>query len=255
MEQTKRRTAFVTGGSRGIGRGIVRMLAEDGYDVAFTYYSEEGHARSLKEELDNAGVRGFYYQASLEKPGIAERVTEKAIQDLGGIDLLICNAGVTIHNDTLNLDPEDMDYLYNLNYRSYMMSAKIAANDMVKRGVKGNIIFIASTRGFRAYPDDSLYGGFKAALIRSIESMALDLAEHGIRVNGVAPGATAVRGNYTPEELREEEWTRRIPLGRKGSPDEVGRLVRFIASDAMAYMTGNTIKLDGGLILPGMPEE
>jgi NAD(P)-dependent dehydrogenase (short-subunit alcohol dehydrogenase family) len=94
----------------------------------------------------------------------------------------------------------------------------------------------------------------KAALIRSAESMALDMATHGIRVNCVAPGATAVRGSFTPEEL-SQGYAKKIPLGRKGTPDEVGCLVRFIASDEAAYMTGNTVKLDGGLILPGMPEK
>ena len=254
MTNTEAKKAFVTGGSRGIGRGIVRMLAEAGYDVAFTYHSEEEEARTLNEELDQAGVRGFYYQASLDEAHVAEEVTARAAEDLGGIDLLVCNAGLTKHNDTLNLEGEQIDFLYNLNYRSYLMCSKVAANDMVKRGVKGNIIFITSTRGIRAYPEDSLYGGFKAALNRSAESMALDLAEYGIRVNCVAPGATAVRGNFTLEELQAEDWVSNIPLKRKGSPDEVGRLVRFIASDEMSYMTGNTIKLDGGLILPGMPE-
>ena len=255
MTKAEAKKAFVTGGSRGIGRGIVRMLAEAGYDVAFTYHSEEEEARTLKEELDQAGVRGFYYQASLDEAPVAEEVTAKAAEDLGGIDLLVCNAGLTKHNDTLNLEGEQIDFLYNLNYRSYLMCSKVAVNDMVERGVKGNIIFITSTRGIRAYPEDSLYGGFKAALNRSAESMALDLAQYGIRVNCVAPGATEVRGNFTLEELQKEEWVANIPLGRKGSPDEVGRLVRFVASDEMSYMTGNIIKLDGGLILPGMPED
>ena len=254
MDNMTHKNAFVTGGSRGIGRGIVRMLSDAGYDIAFTYNSRLDEAEELKTEVDAKGRRCFFYQASLEHPGIAEEVSARAIADLGGIDLLVCNAGLTRHNDLLNLDGALVDFVYNLNYRSYMMCAKAAANDMVGRGVKGNIIFIASTRGIRAYPEDSIYGGMKAALIRSVESMALDMAQYGIRVNCVAPGATEVRGTFTPEELSQGNFAKRIPLGRKGSPDEVGCLVRFIASDEAAYMTGNTVKLDGGLILPGMPE-
>jgi NAD(P)-dependent dehydrogenase (short-subunit alcohol dehydrogenase family) len=248
------KNAFVTGGSRGIGRGIVRVLSEAGCDIAFTYNSQLDEAETLKAEVERKGRRCFFYQASLQHPDVAEAVTARAAQELGGIDLLVCNAGLTRHNDLLHLEGELIDFVYNLNYRSYLLCAKTAANDMVARGEKGNIIFIASTRGIRAYPEDAIYGGMKAALIRSVESMALDMAPHGIRVNCVAPGATATRGDFTAEELSRGDFAKRIPLGRRGTPEEVGRLVRYIASDEAAYMTGNTIKLDGGLILPGMPE-
>jgi NAD(P)-dependent dehydrogenase (short-subunit alcohol dehydrogenase family) len=246
--------AFITGGSRGIGSGIVQVLSESGYDLAFTYHEKEESAASLKKEVEAKGRRCFYYQASLEDPDVPAKVTARAIEDLGGIDLLVCNAGLTRHNDLLNLDPSLMEFLFGLNYRSYILCSKAAANDMVKRGVPGNIIFITSTRSIRAYPEDSLYGGFKAALNRSAESMALDLAKHHIRVNCIAPGATAIRGNYTPDELSSGTFPPKIPLGRLGTPREVGCLVRYIASDEAAYMTGNVIKLDGGLILPGMAE-
>jgi NAD(P)-dependent dehydrogenase (short-subunit alcohol dehydrogenase family) len=246
--------AFVTGGSRGIGAGIVRVLSGSGYDIAFTYHTKKEEAEALKQEVEAGGRRCFYYQASMEEKEVPEQVSERAIGDLGGVDLLVCNAGLTRHNDLLNLDPALIDFVYNLNFRSYIICAKAAANDMVSRGVPGNIIFITSTRGIRAYPEDALYGGLKAALNRAAESMALDMAKHRIRVNCVAPGATAVRGNYTQEELSAGSFAPRIPLGRKGTPREVGYLVRYIASDEAAYMTGNTVKLDGGLILPGMSE-
>jgi len=256
MQTVINKNAFITGGSQGIGRGIVRVLSDAGYDIAFTYNSAQDEAESLCAEVTSKGRRCFFYQASLQNPGVAEEVTAKAATDLSGIDLMVCNAGLTRHNDLLNLDGELIDFLYNLNYRSYMLCAKVAANDMVARGEKGNIIFIASTRGLRAHPEDAIYGGMKAALIRSVESMALDMASYDIRVNCVAPGNTAIRGDFTQEELsRETPFIQKIPLKRRGSPDEVGYLVRFIASDEAAYMTGNTIKLDGGLILPGIPEK
>ncbi|GHU04520.1 beta-ketoacyl-ACP reductase [Spirochaetia bacterium] len=247
------KNAFVTGGSRGIGAGIVGVLSDSGYDIAFTYHTRKEEAEALKLEVEAKGRRCFYYQASLEEREVPEQVSAQAIGDLGGVDLLVCNAGLTRHNDLLNMDPALVDFVYNLNFRSYMICAKAAANDMVSRDVPGNIIFITSTRGIRAYPEDALYGGFKAALNRAAESMALDVAKYRIRVNCVAPGATAVRGNYTPEEL-SAGFASRIPLGRRGTPKEVGYLVRYIASDEAAYMTGNTVKLDGGLILPGMSE-
>ena len=247
------KTAFITGGSQGIGRGIARQLSDAGYDIAFTYNRNEAEAVTLHSEITKKGLRCYYYQASFHLPNVAEEVTAKAVSDLGGIDLLVCNAGVFRYNNVLNLEGEYIDFMYNLSYRSYMLCSKVAANDMVARGAKGNIIFISSTRSFRAYPDDAIYGSMKAALNRSVESMALDLAPHGIRVNCIAPGATATRGNFTLEEL-SGGYAEGIPLKRKGTPDEVGALVRFVASDEASYMTGNTIKLDGGLILPGMPE-
>jgi NAD(P)-dependent dehydrogenase (short-subunit alcohol dehydrogenase family) len=253
--QNRAKTAFVTGGSRGIGRGIVRVMSDEGYNIAFTYNSALDEAESLHAEVTAKGRRCFFYQASLHEPDVAEVVTAKAAEDLGGIDLMVCNAGLTRDNDLLNLEGSLIDFIYKLNYRSYMLCAKVAANDMVKRGEKGNIIFIASTRGIRAYPEDSIYGGMKAALIRSVESMALDMGQYGIRVNCVAPGATAIRGDFSMEELSQgSPFLQKIPMKRRGSPDECGYLVRYIASDEASYMTGNNIKLDGGLTLPGIPE-
>jgi len=249
-----KKKAFITGGSRGIGAGIARVLAESGYDIAFTYNTQAEAAEALQEEIIQSGMRCFIYQADLHKEDVPEEVTARAISDLGGIDLLVCNAGLTRHNTLLTLTQELIDYIYALNFRSYLLCAKTAASDMVRRGVKGNIIFITSTRSLRAYPEDAVYGGLKAALNRAAESMALEMAGYNIRVNCIAPGATAVRGDLSEESLKSGAFAQRIPLKRRGSPREVGYLVRYVASDEAAYMTGNIIKLDGGLILPGMPE-
>lgn len=254
-DMSERKKVFVTGGSRGIGRGIVSTLAASGYDVAFTYNTQKEDAESLMEEVTAMGARCFFYQASLDKPDVPETVTKQAIEDLGGIDVLVCNAGVGKWNSLLTVTSEFIDFYYGLNYRSYILCSKIAASYMSEHGVKGNIVFITSTRGMRAYPEDCIYGSLKAALNRAVESMALEMAPKNIRVNAVAPGATAVRGDFTPEELRAGTLPPKIPLARLGTPKEVGYLVRYIISDEADYMTGNIIKLDGGLILPGIPEK
>lgn len=246
--------AFVTGASRGIGSGIIEVLADAGYDIAFTYNSNEEEAIEMCDLIKAKGVNCCYFQASLEQHDVAEKVTKQAIEALGGLDLMVCNAGATKFCDGLTMEDDLIDFVYNLDYRSYVICARESAKYMVANGVQGNIIFITSTRGFRAYPGDLLYGGMKAALNRSAESFALDLAKYKIRVNCVAPGNTKVRGEVTPEALSSKPFHKRIPLGRSGTPKEVGYLVKYIASPEAGYMTGNTIKLDGGLILPGMPE-
>lgn len=246
--------AFITGGSRGIGRGIVLQLAQNGYDVAFTYHSAIDEAKSLQSEIHKLGQRCFFYQASLEQSNIPEMITAQAIHDLGGIDVLICNAGKTKFTSITTLNHETVDFLYNLDYKSYLLCTKTAVNHMIENGHGGRIIFITSTRGIRAYRNDAVYGSLKAALNRAVESLAIELAEHHITVNAVAPGATQVRGDYTDEQLRAGHLPSLIPLNRKGKPQDVSALVGYLVSDAAEYITGETIKVDGGLILYGPNE-
>lgn len=248
------KTAFITGASRGIGKGIALYLAKEGYDIAFSYYTEEPEAKALQEDILNLGQKCYYYQASLQEKSVAEHVTTQAIKDLGHLDVLICNAGKTKFTNILNLDTEVIDMLYHLNYRSYLVSTKIAANHMVKNNIKGRIIYISSTRGIRAYPNDVVYGSLKAALNRAVESLAIELADYDITVNAIAPGATAVRDDYSEKTLRSGHISSLIPLKRRGKPDDVASLVNYLISEAANYITGETIKVDGGLILYG-PDE
>lgn len=246
--------AFITGASRGIGKGIALAMATAGYDIAFTYNSKLDEAQAVCTEITGMGRRCFYYQASMEKPDVPESVTAKAISDLGRIDLMVCNAGLTVHNSLLTTEIEKLDFVYNLDYRSYILCSKVAANFMVDNNIQGTILFITSTRGLRAYPEDCLYGSMKAALHRSCESMALELSKYQITVNCIAPGATAIRDNYTLEETRSNPIASKVPLGRVGTPTEIGQLALFLSSEHARYITGDIIKMDGGLIIPGIPE-
>jgi NAD(P)-dependent dehydrogenase (short-subunit alcohol dehydrogenase family) len=247
--------AFITGASRGIGRGIALRLAKEGYDIAFTYNSEEHDAKSLCEEIIKLGRKCFYYQASLEKPEVPEQITHQAIKDLGGLDVLVCNAGKTKFTSIRTLDVELMDFVYGLNYRSYALCTKVAANHMIENHVEGRILFISSRRSMRAYANDAIYGSLKAAINRMVESLAIELSTFGITVNTIAPGATSVRNNYSDEELRQGHISSLVPLGRKGKPDDIAGLVAYLVSDDSSYITGVTIKVDGGLILYGPNED
>ena len=251
MDTTTQKTALVTGGSSGIGQGIAEVLAEEGYDVAITYGKNPDGAEATKAAIEALGRRCFVYQASLQEADVPEKTVKQAIADLGHIDLLVNNAGRSTRESVLTLRAENLDYLFSLNYRAYILTTGAVARHMVLNGIKGSIIFITSTRAERAYPDDLLYGGLKAAQKRSCESIAMDLAPHGIRVNCVAPGATIVRedGGRWQNSLGV-----RIPIGRLGTPRDNGHIVAFLASEKAGYITGTTVRVDGGLILPGMPE-
>ena len=188
----ERKKALVTGGSRGIGRGIVVCLARAGYDVVFSYNSKEEEAIETKQMAENAGGTCYYHQASLENPGVGQELVHTAIRELGGLDLLVNNAGITVFESILDLSWENVQRLTNLDFLNYLFMAKEAAGYMVEHKVHGSIINITSSRGQRAYPEDAVYGGIKAAINRASQSMALDLAPYKIRVNCVAPGAICI---------------------------------------------------------------
>ena len=255
--------AVVTGGSKGIGSGIVRKLADLGYDIVFSYGRHEKEALAIRDELINEkGVRCACYCARLDVPGEGKTLFHKAIAFLGGLDLMVNNAGVTYFESLLDLTEEKMDYMLNLNFRNYTLMMHEAALYMAKHGVRGSIVNITSSRSQQSYPEDGVYGGIKAGLNRAIESFALDVAPYGIRINNVAPGAIRIR---KPEEIKdfgvdlpEDFWDvlgRRIPLERSGLPEDVANAVAFLASSEASYITGVTLRVDGGLILPGMPEQ
>ncbi|MBO4406645.1 MAG: SDR family oxidoreductase [Clostridia bacterium] len=261
--------AIVTGGSRGIGNGICLKLAAAGYDIATNYSTASAEAEELAHKIETEyGRKCFVYQASLDKPDVGQKFVNKAAHDLGGLNLLVNNAGVTRMGNILDMPIDILDYLVSLDFRTYLLNAQTAARFMIKRGLTGSIINITSSRGERAYSGDAIYGGVKAGLNRAVQSMALDLGPYGIRVNNVAPGATDVRDpagylkrmaqlgfKFDPNLPNPREvLKRKIPCLRTGKPADIGNAVVFLASDEASYITGVTLRVDGGLILAGMPE-
>ena len=254
--------AIVTGASRGIGKGIAMCLAAEGYDLAISYASKKEQAEKVAEQIrETYHTRCLIYQAALQEKGAGKALFDRAVADLGGLDLLVNNAGLTIFESLQEIKEETLDLLINLDFKNYILMMREAANYMIASGTKGNIINITSSRGEQSYPEDGLYGGLKAGLNRAICSFALDVSQYGIRINNVAPGAIRIR---TREELIEggnvamadfwDELGNRIALGRSGLPEDIGHAVAFLASDKASYITGTTLRVDGGLILPGMPE-
>ncbi|WHH60750.1 SDR family oxidoreductase [Petroclostridium sp. X23] len=271
--------ALVTGGSRGIGKGVALALAAEGYDVAISYFSKEEEAKEVSKYIsEKFGRECYYFQASLDKPGAGHELFDKAVEALGGLDLLVNNAGQTICEPIYSITEENLDHLINLDFKSFIMLMRDASKYMIDHNIRGSIINITSSRGERAYPECGIYCGLKAALNHAVQAFALDVSSYGIRINNVAPGATRVR---TKEELfamekgessdyfwKDEfadkskpigsdfwdELGEAIPLGRSGLPEDIANAVVFLSSDKASYITGITLRVDGGLIIPGMPE-
>ena len=173
------RAALVTGGSSGIGQGIAIVLAEHGYDIAITYGKNAEGGEKTKKQIEALGRRCFLYQARLERPEVPAQIVDQAHRDLGRLDVLVNNAGRDSRNSVLTATAEDIHYIMDVNFRGYCLAAGAAARHFVRDKIPGNIVFITSSRGDRAYPEDFLYGGIKAAIKRACESMALDLARQG----------------------------------------------------------------------------
>ena len=272
---------FITGGERGIGLGISKCLAKVGYDIAFSYYPKEHFAdeyvNKAKDELKKLGADVHAFPADYSKKEEAKRVFEEVVAKLGGLDLLVNIAGINKPKAIQDLDEENMDYVLTLDFRTYIMMMHYAARYMIDHNIKGNIINITSSRGERVYPNCGLYCGIKAGINKATEAFALDVAKYGIRINNVAPGAVRIRSKEdllkikdgfdtdyfwseeykNAKEIKEDFWDQlgdKIPLKRVGMPKDVANAVEFLISDKASYITGVTLRVDGGLILPGMPE-
>lgn len=278
-----RKKALITGAEYGMGRGIALVLAQEGYDIAFSYFSGMENYDSALEKtkrlLCERGAECWAYDADLSKSGSANELFDKAVNDMGTLDLLVNNAGVNIPRPLQDITENNLEYLINLDLKAYVMMMHYAARYMIDNEIRGNIINVTSSRGERAYPNAGVYCGIKSALNRMTEAFALDVSSYGIRVNSVAPGAVRVRtkdellaisdGSETdyfwdeefldnPEAVENDFWDAlgpKIPLKRVGLPEDVGNAIAFLASDKASYITGVTLRVDGGLILPGMPED
>jgi len=250
--QANMQCALVTGGSRGIGRGIAHALADAGYDLTIVHHQDADNAeRTVSEIGQRWGIRCSVIEADLREATAAEEVAREAIRMMGRIDVLVNNAGITKFGSIQELSAANIDDMWSLNLRTPLLLMREISQHMIGAGIRGSILNITSLRATRAYPRDSAYGGLKAALQRASEAAALDLAPYGIRVNCIAPGAIRV----WEENEHLHRFGKKIPLGRMGLPDDIGRAAAWLVSENAAYATGITLRVDGGLMLPGMPED
>ncbi|MBO4884452.1 MAG: SDR family oxidoreductase [Clostridia bacterium] len=247
-----KKTALVTGASSGIGMGIALELAERGYDIAFSYRNNEEGARAVKAKIEAMGAACRCYQVRMEDGNAPAALVDQAHADFGRIDAMVCNAAKDRRFSILNATAEDFAFMTAQLYSGQMLCAGAAARHMIKDGIQGCILFISSVHGQMPTSSDFCYGGMKAAVERSCESLSLELSPYRIRVNCIAPGAINVR--HRDDTQLNYPYAEMVPLGRWGVEEDIAHAAAFLLSDQAFYITGVTLRVDGGFALPGMPE-
>ena len=247
----KDKIAIVTGGAQGIGKAIVKVMASKGAKVIIADIAEEAAAQTV-EEIPNTE----FYKLDLCKDNEVEALFEYVNNKYGRIDVLVNDAGIQIRNWATDFDMEKFDKLISLNLRAYYVCSRTAARYMKKQG-DGKIVNISSVNGTRYHSKRSAYNISKAAVNGMTGTLAVELGRFGIRVNGVAPGyveTEVMLSGFREGILNEENIKSVIPVKKYVLPEEVGKLVSFLASDESNGITGQTIHIDGGQSVIALPE-
>jgi 3-oxoacyl-[acyl-carrier protein] reductase len=241
--------ALVTGGSRGIGRACALRLADDGYDVCVTYLQGQVAAQQVARRIRSLGRRSLALQCDVAREADVKRIVGKCLRDLGRIDVLVANAGVSAIKHYEDISSQEWDRMVSVNLKGTFFCIREVARAM-KRRRSGSIVVMSSQAGITGGVFIGIhYSVAKAGLICLVRHMARQLARFGVRVNCVAPGliATEMSDRY-PSELKRG-MVASVPLGRIGTAEEVADAVRFIAGDAGRYITGATLHVNGGQLM------
>ena len=243
------KTALVTGASRGIGRITAIMLAQRGFTVAVNYLAGfEDEANEVKDAIEKEGGRAIIVPGDVSKAADVEAMFATIKEQFGRLDLLVNNAGITRDSLLMRLKEADWDSVINIDLKSCFLTIKAVAPIMMKQR-SGAIVNIASIVGITGNIGQINYSAAKAGVIGVTKTAAKELAGRGIRVNAVAPGFIQTSMTAVIPDNIKEEMLRSVPLSRMGQPEDVARAVCFLASDDAAYITGQVLKVDGGMVM------
>jgi 3-oxoacyl-[acyl-carrier protein] reductase len=247
MKLLEGKTAIITGASRGIGRGVALVFAQHGANVAFTYSSSVDAANELEKELNSQGIKAKGFQSNAANFDESQQLAADVLDQFGSIDILINNAGITKDNLLMRMGEEDFDKVIEINLKSVFNMTKAVQKTMLKQR-KGSIINMSSVVGVKGNAGQTNYAASKAGIIGFSKSVALELGSRNIRSNVIAPGFIETEMTAKLDEKKVAEWRSAIPLKRGGSPEDIANACVFLASDLSAYVTGQTLNVDGGML-------
>ena len=233
MKLLEGKTAIITGASRGIGKGIAEVFAQHGANIAFTYSASVEAANELENELNALGIKAKGYQSNAA--------------NFDDIDILVNNAGITKDNLLMRMGEEDFDKVIEVNLKSVFNMTKAVQRTMLKQR-KGSIINMSSVVGVKGNAGQTNYAASKAGIIGFSKSVALELGSRNIRSNVIAPGFIETEMTAKLDEDTVKGWRNAIPLKRGGTPEDIANACVFLASDMSAYITGQTLNVDGGML-------
>ncbi len=250
MSDSKRmegKRVLVTGAGTGIGRGIALEFCRQGADVVFHYsHSRDGAAAAVEEARREGAAKVTALPADFRQPEGALGLARQALDFLGGVDVLVNNAGITMNLPFEEVTLQQFDTLYSVNIRSMFFLTQAVARRMIGQG-GGVVVNVSSVHAFEGYQEHSVYAGTKGAIVAFTRQLAVELAPKGIRVNGVAPGAVEVENHHAViPNYDAEAMGNLIPAGFVGQPRDIAKVVAFLASDDARYIVGQTIIVDGG---------
>ena len=240
--------AVITGGARGIGRAISMELARQGCHIALIYSGSQEAARQVCDEATKLGARAAAYQCNVADYQQVKAACQAILDDFGGVDILVNNAGITKDNLILRMSPSDFDEVMDVNLKGAFNMIQVLSKSIM-RSRAGRIINISSVAGIMGNPGQSNYSAAKAGMIGLTKTIAKELASRKVTCNAIAPGfiQTDMTENL-PQSVKDFANTA-VPLKRMGTPEEVANLAVFLASDQAAFITGEVIKVDGGMCM------
>ena len=241
--------AIITGADSGIGRATAAILAERGWDVGITFHEDEEGAQEVRQEIEGHGRRCEVRELDLDEAATIQPLVDEMIGALGGCDLFVNNAGMGIGAPFLELGLDDWRTVLDVNLTGTFLAGQAAARWMVANGVQGAIVNVSSVHEHVPLRTNAAYCAAKGGIGLLTKVMALELAEHGVRVNCVAPGEISTPMTGQDDADPREQDRPQIPWGRPGHAREIGEWIAFVGSDAARYATGQSYVVDGGMLL------